>query len=468
MKRLMLLAGVSGLLAVGGCAQYWSKGYGVEELTFNVNEDSNKLQAALTRKTDPATKATTGLVDADCLNAPVDAGREGACVQQRNAAIAALVKASEDMCQLHLKSIYGNDAYYNIMTGTVATFFSGAAAIAGSASAKAALASISTFSNAERSLLNETVYKNMLVTATSKKIREVRDTKASALMSPATFGKTTAQYPLVLAVNDIVKYHYACSFMLGLELALQEGTDSGVDAKKARLELDKRTLELSLDNRVAALTGAGRSADIATDKSVAGYKSRIGAIEAQLLVLVRMQTPGVAADDKQSAAGAAPRSDAVALSKSYYAVAGAIAKARDALAGKITKFNPGVATWDGTWSAALKAKLAANVKSVTDELEGTCKASMDGLNVQIVALQGQVSSAATDDARNRAGDKLDAKLVDAGRFAARLEAQGGSVTGATDSVGRQMDESKTFDTALNDKLKAELDKITPASGLCTL
>ncbi len=462
MKRPMLLAGLCGLVAVGGCAQFWSKGYGVEELSFNVDGDSNRLQAALTRKTDPTTKVTTGLVDAGCFNVPVDAGMESACLQQRNAAVAALVKASEDMCQVHLKSIYGNDAYYNIMTGTVATFFSGAAAIAGSASAKSALAAISTFSNAERSLINETVYKNMLVTATSKKIRETRDTRAAALMSPATFGKSTAQYPMVLAVHDVVRYHYSCSFMQGLELALQEGTDSGIDAKKARLENEKRTIELALDNRVAMLSGAQRSGELATDKSVAGYKARIEAIEAQLLVLVRLQTPGGGTEDKP-AVGAPPKADAGSLSKAYYALSGKTAAAKTALTDKFSKAKP----TDATWAAALTTKANAKIGAVDAALTGACKTSMDNLAAQIVQQQGQLGAATTDDARARSGDKLEASLVQAGRFAARLDAQGASVSAVTDSVGKQIEDAKlVIDTTLNDKLKADLDKITVNAGLC--
>lgn len=465
MRVIFLLAGIAGLGMVGGCSTaYWSKGYGVEELTFSLDDDSNKLQNALTRKTNAA-GITTGLVDADCMKAPVDAGREGACQQQRNAAIASLVKTSEDMCQLHLKSIYGNDAYYNIMTGTVATLFSGAAAIAGSASAKAALASISTFSNAERSLINETVYKNMLVTATSRKIRETRDTKAAALMSPATFGKTTAQYPLALAVNDIVRYHYSCSFMLGLEKALAEGTDSGVEAKKARLELEKRTLELNTDNRIAALTSAGRSAEVATDKGLLGAKARIAAIEAQLLVLVSLQAPHAAVDDIQQAAGSPPRSDAVALSKAYYALGSKLASARAALSDKVSKAKPA----DPAWTAVLNGKLATNIAAVDTALSGACKTTMDGLNAQIVALQGQASAAATGDARTRAGDKLDALLVQAGRFVARLDAQGNSVANATAALGKAIDDAKqAIDAGLKDKITTGLDDIAVMPGLCTL
>lgn len=288
MRGIYLFVGMTGLLLLGGCATgYWAKDYGVRPLAVDSTGAAAVLRTAIEK--DPATG--TGIVDKDCFNAPVAGGRATSCQQQRNSAMATMLIASDELCQDHLKSIYGNDAFYNILTGSVATLFSGAASIAGGASAKSALAAISTFANAERSLLNETVYKNMLVTATSKKIRETRDTKASALL-PGNVKKPIDEYPMTMALRDVIDYHYSCSFMLGLEKALEEGSQSGADSKRAKFELEKRTLENYIDVRIATLNGSNRSGEVATDKGIVGAKARIEAIESQMLTLVNAQAPG--------------------------------------------------------------------------------------------------------------------------------------------------------------------------------
>lgn len=292
MREIRSVAGLACLLLLAGCMlnpTTASKDYGVDTLTLDQTGAAYKLQDSIVRN---ATHSK-GIVDEDCFGIPVDSTKAAVCARQRNAALATLLIASDDLCQAHLKTIYGNDAYFNILTGSVATLFSGAAAIAGSASAKAALASISTFSNAERSLVNETVYKNMLVTATSKKIREIRATKIAAML-PGNFAKPIDDYPMILAMRDVVDYHYSCSFMLGLEKALEEGTQSNVENKKAFLEQEKRNLEMYVANRSATLN-VGRpqpsASAIAADPGIAGAFKRITAIESQLLALQNGQGP---------------------------------------------------------------------------------------------------------------------------------------------------------------------------------
>lgn len=307
MRGIILIVAVAGLNLLGACStlkgekteEYWSSGYGVKALSLDATSAARKLRDSI-EKND---KNPVGVVATKCFNVPVGGENETECRQQRNAALATLMVASDDLCQDHLRTIYGNEAYYNILTGTVATLFSGAAAIAGSAAAKSSLAAISTFANAERSLLNETVYKSMLVTATSKKIRETRDLKAAALL-PGSFKKPIDEYPMVMAVRDVVDYHYSCSFMLGLEKALEEGTQAGADGKRAKLEQEKLSLERYVDGRKAALTGAKRDAEITSDKGITGANARIEAIETQLLNLVNSQAPTTGSGGK--AADSAP------------------------------------------------------------------------------------------------------------------------------------------------------------------
>jgi hypothetical protein len=463
MGRIFLVVGLAGLLLLGGCMQnpYWSRDYGVEALTMSADSAAMKLQQAITKK-DGA-----GIVDAACFNVPTAAGDETKCQQQRNAALAALLVASDDLCQLHLKSIYGNDAYYNILTGSVATLFSGAAAIAGSASAKSALAAISTFSNAERSLINETIYKNMLVTATTKKIRETRDSKAASLL-PSSFKKSIDDYPMVLAVRDAVDYHYSCSFMLGLEKALEEGTQSGVEGKMAKLEQEKRTLELYVSARSAALssgTPAATKTEIAADKGVAGANARIEAVETQLLVLLRSQAATAGTGDKQ-VDGSPPKADPVTLSKAYYSLMTKLATGKTALSAKLKGATPATAGWNTTLADKLDGKVADVTMALGTQ---TCETKMNALNAQIDAKQGQVAAAADEGARTLLSDQLNALLVQSGRYAARLTLFEATYTSTTSTLIKAIDDAKqVINESLNGQIDKALNGIVASPALCTL
>lgn len=273
-----------------GCNSWLYRDYGVGAIKIDVNSDVIALRNAITKHLDENHKEQ-GFVQEECFNSPISgvADTETKCMQQRNASVALLLNASDDLCQEHLKTIFGNEAKVNIITGSLATFFAGAATVANVATAKTTLSALSGFSSAERSLINETVYKDMLVTAVTKKIREARAAKATAIV-PGSFKKTMDDYPMVLAIHDVIDYHYSCSFMYGLEKALEEGSQSGLEAKKAKLEQEKHSLELYVDNRKRMLRGAASevaaaSGAIEADNGIAGANKRINAIEAQLLNL---------------------------------------------------------------------------------------------------------------------------------------------------------------------------------------
>lgn len=284
-KRLVAICVVTQL---SGCAIFY-KDYGVGPLTVDQDSTSLKLIKAIQKTSDTD---TAHLVSQVCFNVPVPSANAAECQQQRNAAIATLLNASDDLCQAHLKTIFGNDASFNIVTGSITSLAAGWATITNGASAKSAMSAVAAFSNAERSLVNETVYKNMVVTAVTKKIREARDTKAAAII-PGNFAKTINAYPMLMGIYDVIGYHYTCSFMFGLEKALEEGTQSTIDSKKAKLEQDKQMLELYLDNRKRVLKAASpglADAEINKDPGIAGANSRIAALEERLLVLIRTAT----------------------------------------------------------------------------------------------------------------------------------------------------------------------------------
>jgi hypothetical protein len=111
-KFLLLLVSI---LTITGCAGLY-KDYGVSPIEIDQISTAQKLQSAIT-KTDDNDKNLNHVVSAACFNIPVGPTEADKCKQQRNAAVATLLNASDDMCQAHLKTIFGNDAAFNIITG---------------------------------------------------------------------------------------------------------------------------------------------------------------------------------------------------------------------------------------------------------------------------------------------------------------------------------------------------------------
>ncbi len=270
-KFLLLLVSI---LTITGCAGLY-KDYGVSPIEIDQISTAQKLQSAIT-KTDDNDKNLNHVVSAACFNIPVGPTEADKCKQQRNAAVATLLNASDDMCQAHLKTIFGNDAAFNIITGSITNLAAGWATFTNGLAAKSTLSAVAAFSNAERSLVNETVYKNLLVTAVTTKIRQARDDKAAALI-PANLNKEIADYSMLAATRDVITYHYTCSFMFGLEKALNEGIQPTLDSRKSRLELDRQMLESQISTTKS--TGA----------NTAGLSARIIAIDAELLNLIKVQ-----------------------------------------------------------------------------------------------------------------------------------------------------------------------------------
>ena len=145
------------------------------------------------------------------------------CAAERDLVLSETLSRSDTACTEHLKTIYGNDAAYNIILGSLTSLFTGAAAVTNGISAKSWLSTFGFFTNSERSLINDVVYKTVLVPAIHSKIIENRTFKRSSFRS--LYGKPISEYPISLALSDALDYHYSCSFMEGMRLALKEGTN---------------------------------------------------------------------------------------------------------------------------------------------------------------------------------------------------------------------------------------------------
>jgi hypothetical protein len=276
MRLFSIFTALSVLASVTGCSSIYS-GYGVSAIKADQISTAQRLQAALT-KIDDKDNNPNHIISASCFNIPVAAADAAKCQQQRNAAVVMLLNASDDMCQEHMKTIFGNDAAFNITTGTITSLAAGWATFTNGLAAKTTLSAIAAFSNAERSLVNETVYKNLLVTAVTTKIREARTTKSAAIV-PANFKQSIDDYPMLVATRDVINYHYTCSFMFGLEKALNEGTQPTLESRKPKLEQEKQMLDLYIDSRPVGADQTG----------VTGAKARIKAIDEELAAISRAQ-----------------------------------------------------------------------------------------------------------------------------------------------------------------------------------
>lgn len=224
-----------------------------------------------------------GFLSKECWDgSELDGHGKKSCKYQRNLLIGDLIAISDGMCENHMKTILGNEATTNIITGTFTNAFSGAATITTGAIAKSILAGLAFFSNSERSLINETVYKSVLVPAIIKKINEIRLNERNTLIKKYEDNKNAdyEDYPVSFAIADIIKYHQTCSFMVGLQKALEEGTQPAPGQDRASLEQKLKALVLERDTRIRDLKN--QNLDITSDKYIIYINSQIDALTKKL------------------------------------------------------------------------------------------------------------------------------------------------------------------------------------------
>lgn len=210
---------------------------------YNVDEGKtiikpSLLDAVLKTKGNP-----NGIVSMHCYTP--NAG-DGICKEERNVAISTLMMASEEMCLEHRRDMYGYEAGANLILGSFTNLFSGAATVISPATTKTVFSALALFTNAERSLINEAVYKQMLVTAIDKKIVDKRE--IAALGIHRKMQQPIDKYSIAQAMYDVSAFHNKCSFMEGLRFALVEGSGNpnarAVDALKR--EISEVNLQLQL------------------------------------------------------------------------------------------------------------------------------------------------------------------------------------------------------------------------------
>lgn len=264
MKLGLMMLPLLAVLATG-CSSLQNglyRGYSATPL----DKDSLKSYVELTEALQTSDGKGTPLVRKECFAPTFENAKEMAtCEAERNQAVAALVFASEQLCMEHRRSIYGNEAGWNIGLGTMTNVFAGAATVSAVTRTKSILAALALFSNSERSLLNETVYKTMLVTAVDKKIVEDRKSQMTEIYNAT---KTPmSKFGMSDALRSVTTLHASCSFMTGLLKALDEGTQSTTAQRLLRL---KANLASTVQERKAL---GDKAFPIETENLDARYKA---------------------------------------------------------------------------------------------------------------------------------------------------------------------------------------------------
>lgn len=240
-----------------------------------------------------------------CFIPPIAKEMQDVCKAQRNSMAWSLMIASDQACQYYVQGMYSNEATANVTAGTSAALFSGAAAITTPLSASQILAALGGFSSAERSLFNEVVYKDRLITAISKKIGEGRKSAKGAFTDSQT--KSVDEYPLNAAMFDVLQYHHTCSFFYGLEKALEEGAQTSADLQKTKLERERSELVAYMSNRRILDKAQGTS----SDKDVGGAEKRLAIIDDALASLTKAQTSNLTSSAGKEGAADAKKADTV-------------------------------------------------------------------------------------------------------------------------------------------------------------
>jgi hypothetical protein len=295
--RCARLVAVACVLAVlGGCGSFGLyKGYAAAPIDITGKETAyDRLDKAIRDRTSAAK---------ECFADQYKPGSTTAdCAGLRNQVISYLMAESVALCVVHVSEIYGKEAGFNIATGSIASLTSGFAAISPGSRA-ATLSAISSFTSAERALVNESVYKNLLTTAIATKIEQSRATLGKTLINRKK--EPYKDYRIEDAIYDVIDYHHACSFYKGMELALAEGTNTNPATKLALLETQAQALAQQIDVRAQAL-GMDANArktllsgnNASGDPVLKGLIARYDAIQQQILTGIKPANP-----PKKDAAG---------------------------------------------------------------------------------------------------------------------------------------------------------------------
>ncbi len=271
MQTVKIYLSLATAMLASGCGilnPFQDNDYSVANITSDTTDKPSEVEKL--RRSLVAQK----FIDQSCFEAAGSTNSN--CQAGRNNVMYEIITRSDVACNDHLKSMYVNDAAYNVILGSLTSLFAGAASVVSGVRAKSNFAALGFFSSAERSLINDEVYKTILVPAIHTKIVETRALKRAGLRE--LFLKPVEKYPTPLALSDAVEYHYSCSFMDGMRQALKEGTN---ETKALVLRDQARRAETDMTQArmlLAAMKGISldklTDADLSKDTAFSEAKAR--------------------------------------------------------------------------------------------------------------------------------------------------------------------------------------------------
>lgn len=263
------------LPSCGGLQSKLYSGYSAKKLDDSNVNTLSKIKNQLMKAPEGDDSTPTDAVKSCYYNG----SNTDTCKNLRNQAVVGLITVADELCLEHFRSIYGNEASYNLLFGSLTNLFAGAATVAGGEGTKTLLAGLAAFSSAERSLINETVYKTMVAQAVTMKIREAKTEQRKEILKKIK--SDINHYTMDESLLDAIEYHQTCSFMFGLEKALEEGTKNNSDTKRMNtrnaLQQKLRLTLIELDDRKKL-----KANEASTDPQVIKLTERVNALNDQI------------------------------------------------------------------------------------------------------------------------------------------------------------------------------------------
>jgi len=212
------------------------------------------------------------------------------CMNARNSIISAYLNVSDDVCDRHLADTQFQSASTNLFLGTATSAASLAATVVGAGDGPRALAATAGLTNSMRSMTNEELYLQRIAPLITKQIR----TERKKLRTRLTDGlmKSTAEYPVDMALADVKEYHGSCSFAVGLELIAQSdakrGTISRDSISAAITEIDAEITKINtaISNRESAKLSDAAVAAMTRDRDLLNDRRNQLAIQRSNFLLV--------------------------------------------------------------------------------------------------------------------------------------------------------------------------------------
>ncbi|HEV7241844.1 MAG TPA: hypothetical protein VGQ36_21615 [Thermoanaerobaculia bacterium] len=173
----------------------------------------------------------------------------------RNRFQSALMDASDRKCEVHRAAVMSTASSVNLGLGWLSAAFAGASPLIVPTLTKNVFAAAAGLATTSRSLVNEEVYKQLLVTSILQAIESERDGVA------ADIERKRALLPNDYSVDDALRdaqiFHSKCSFYIGL-VALSEAVEEKANCEEDRLRREELIAELSkpdvLEPRKASYT----------------------------------------------------------------------------------------------------------------------------------------------------------------------------------------------------------------------